>query len=86
MAQNSAILAQNQVILMQIQSHLGLPSISPYVAASAASAPSSAGPVPTPQLAPTNSLDVLAVAAVVATPPAAPQPVQDEDDSSPVTD
>ena len=31
MAWTSGILAQNQAILMQIQSHLGLPAISPYV-------------------------------------------------------
>ena len=33
MAQTSNILTQNQAILMQIQSPLGLPAISPYVAA-----------------------------------------------------
>ena len=64
---------------MQIQSHLGLPAVSPYVPAQAVSAPTSAGPVPPPPPSPTNSLDVLAAAAVAATPPAAPQLVQAED-------
>ena len=31
MAHTSVILAQNQAILMQLQSHLGLPTVSPYV-------------------------------------------------------
>ena len=70
---------------MQIQSHLGLPAISPYVPAQAASGPTLARPVPPPPPAPADSLDVLVAAAVVATPPAAPQPVQAEDASSPAT-
>ena len=82
MAQTSSILAQNQAILMQIQSHLGLLAISPYVPAQAFSSPTPAGPTP-PSLAPADPLDVLAVAA---TPSAAPQPVQAEDDSSPAID
>ena len=82
MAQTSAILAQNQAIIMQIQSHLGLPTISPYVPTQAFSAPTPAGPAPPPP-APADPLDVLAV---VATLPAAPQPVQVEDASSPATD
>ena len=85
MAQTSAILAQNQAILMQIQSHLGLPAISSYVPAQAFSAPTPAGPAPPPP-APANPLDVLAAAAVAATPPTASQPVQAEDASSPATD
>ena len=72
MAQTSAILSHNQAILMQIQSHMGLPAISLYVPAQAAPAPPSTGPVPTPQPAPADSFDVLAAAAVAATPPAAP--------------
>ena len=75
MAQTSAIFAQNQAILMQIQSHLGLPAISPYVPAQTVSAPTPAGPVPPPPPAPADSLVVLAAVAVAATPPAAPQPV-----------
>ena len=86
MAQTIAILAQNQAILMQIQSYLGLPAISPYVPAQTVPAPTQAGPVPPPPPAPVGSLAVLAVAAIAATPPAAPQPVQTEDASSPATD
>ena len=82
MAQTSAILAQNQAILMQIQSHLGLPTISPYVPAHVFSTPTPVGPAPLPPV-PADPLDVLAVAA---TPPVAPQPVQAEDASSPATD
>ena len=78
----SAILAQNQAILMQIQSHLGLLAISLYVPAQAFSTPTPAGPAPPPP-APTTPLDVLAAAA---TPLAVPQPVQAEDASSPTTD
>ena len=71
---------------MQIKSHLGLPAISPSVPALAASSPSPAGPILTPHPAPADSLDVLEAVVVAATPPAAPQPVEDEDDSSPATD
>ena len=70
---------------MQIQSHLGLPVISPYVPAQAFSAPTPAGPAPPPP-APVAPLDVLVVVAIAATPPAAPQPFQAEDTSSPATD
>ena len=86
MAQNRAILAQNQAILMQIQSHLGLPAISPYVPAQTVPAPTSARPVPPPPPAPTCFLAVLAAAAVTTTPSAAPQPVQTKDTSSSATD
>ena len=71
---------------MQIQSHLGLPTISPYVPAQAASTPTLVGPVPPPLPALADPLDVLAAAAVAATPPAAPQPIQAEDASSPAPD
>ena len=85
MTQISAILAQNQDILMKIKSHLGLPAISPYVPAQAFSAHPLAGPAhPPPAFAP--SLDMLAAAAIAAAPLAAPQPVQTEDTSSPTTD
>ena len=83
MAQTSTNLTQNQAILMQIQSHLGLPTISPYVPAQTVPAPTPAEPVQPPPPAPTGSLVILAVAA---TPPAAPQPIQTEDASSPATD
>ena len=85
MAQTSAILAQNQAILMQIQSHLGLPTISSYVPAQAFSAPTPAGLTP-PPLAPVDPLDVLAAAAVAATPLETPQPIQAQDASSPTID
>ena len=83
MAHTSTILAQNQAILMQIQRHLGLLAISPYVPAQTVPTPTPAGPVPPPPPALAGSLVVLAVAA---TPPAAPQPAQTEDASSPATD
>ena len=86
MSCTEAALAQNQVILMQIQSHLGLFPISPPVSAQASSVhPPS---VPPAQPAPAAPLDLLAVAIVAATPPAtpaAPQPAQDEDDLPPAT-
>ena len=85
MTQTSTILAQNQAILIQIQSHLGLPAISPYVPAQAFSTPTPAGPTPPPPT-PIDPMDVLAAAAVAATPPAAHQPIQAEDASSPTTD
>ena len=85
MAQTNAILAQNQAILMQLQSHQGLPAVSPYVPAQAAATPPPTGSAPPPS-APTDPLDVLATAAASATPLAAPQPVEAEDDSSLVTD
>ena len=83
MAHTSAILAQNQAILMQIKSHMSQHAIS--VPTPAASTPSPEEPVPTPWQALVDSFDVLAATAVATTPPAAPQPVQDEDDSSPAT-
>ena len=85
MAHTSAIVAQNQAILMQLQSHMGLPVVSPYVPAQASATPPPAGSTPQP-LAPTDPLDVLAAAVASATPPAAPQHVQAEDDSSSTTD
>ena len=95
-----AAVAQNQAILMQLQSHLGLPAVSPHAPAQASTTPPPAGSAP-PLLAPTDPLDMLAVAAASTTPPAAPtatppaasspplaapQPVQAEDDSSSATD
>ena len=81
MSRTEATLAQNQAILMQIQSHLSLPPISPSV-------PAKASLVPPAQPTPTASLDLLAAAAIAATPPArptTPQPAQDEDDLPPAT-
>ena len=74
MAQTSAILAQDKAILMQLQSHMGLPVVSPYVLAQAYATPPPAGSAP-PPLAPADPLDVLAAAAASTTPPATPQPV-----------
>ena len=70
---------------MQLQSHMGLPVVSPYVPARDSPTPPSAGSVPPPP-APADPLDVLESIAASATPPAAPQPVQAEDDSSSATD
>ena len=86
MAETSAILAQNQAILMQVQSYLGLLAISPYALAQIVPAPTPVGAVPPPPPSPTGSFAVLAAAAVAATPPAAPQPIQTQDASSPTTD
>ena len=74
-----AAMAQNQAILMPIQSHLGLPPISPSVPAKASSVPPPAG------LAPIAPLDLLAAIAVTATLLVAPHHVQGEDDSPPAT-
>ena len=86
MSRTEAALAQNQAILVQIQSHLGLPPISPLVPAQASLVhPPS---VPPTQPTPAAPLDLLAAAAVVATPPATPvvsQSAQDEDDLPPAT-
>ena len=80
-----AALAQNQAILVQIKSHLNLPPISILVPAQASSVHPPSVPVPSAQPAPVDSLDVLATAAVTATPPTTPQPAQDEDDLPPAT-
>ena len=85
MTRTEAAVAQNQAILMQLQSHMGLPAVSPYVPTQASATPPPAGSAPSPP-APADPLDVLAAAAASATPPAAPQPVQAEDDSSLATD
>ena len=42
-AQTKAILAHNQAILMQLQSHLGLPAVSPYLPAQASVTPPPVG-------------------------------------------
>ena len=70
---------------MQIQNHLGLPLISISVPAQASSVHPPSVPTPSTQPALVDSLNVLAAAAVAATPPAAPQPAQDEDDLPPAT-
>ena len=81
MAQTSAILAHNEVILMQLQSHQGLPAVSPYVPSQAVATPPTTGSDPPPS-ALANPLDVLAAAVASTTPPAAHQLVEVEDDSS----
>ena len=63
---------------MQIQSHLGLPPISPSLLAQAYSVHPPAELASSTQPAPIASLDLL-VAAVVAATPVAPHPAQDED-------
>ena len=70
---------------MRLESHLGLPTVSPQALAQASAIPPRAGSVPPPS-APTASLDMLAAAAASATSPATSQPAQAEDDSSPATD
>ena len=73
---------------MQIQSHLGLPQISPSVPAQAFSVHPPLVSTPSAQPVPVAPLDLLAVAAVAVTPLttlAAPQPAQDEDDLPPAT-
>ena len=89
MTHTEATLAQNQAILMQIQSHLGLPQISPSVPAQASSVHPPSIPAPSAQPAPIAPLDLLVASVAVAAPPpatpAAPQPAQDEDDLPPAT-
>ena len=80
-----AAVAQSQAILMQLQSHLGLPAVSLHAPAQASAIPPPARSAPPPS-SPADPLDVLAATAASATPPAAPQPAQAEDDSSPATD
>ena len=81
-----ATLTQNQAILMQIQSHPGLPPISPSVPAKASSVhPPSSTPVQPALAAPLDLLATTVVAATSPVTPAAPQPAQDEDDLPPAT-
>ena len=83
MTRTDTAIAQNHAILMQIQSHLGPPPISPSVLAQATSGHPPAAPVaathPTPF---TTSLDMLAAEAADSplASSAAPQPAQVEDD------
>ena len=81
-AQTIDMLTQNNAILVQIQSHLGLPSISSSVPPQAYLSSSPVEPValthPTPTVA---SLDLLAATVDASlTSLAAPQPALDEDD------
>ena len=88
MTHTQAALAQNQAILVHIQSHLGLPLISPSMPAQASSVHPPSIPTPSTQPAPAAPLNLLAAVAVAATlpaTPAAPQPTQDEDDLPPAT-
>ena len=80
MTRTEAAIAQNQAILLQLLSHLGLPTVPPHTPTQTSAAPPPAGSAPSPS-APADSLDVLEAAAASATPPAASQPAQVEDDS-----
>ena len=73
MTRTEDAVAQNQAILLQLQSHLGLPTVSPHTPAQTSAAPPPTRLAPSPS-ALADSLDVLAAAAASATPPAAPQP------------
>ena len=81
-AQTVDMLAQNNAILVQIQSHLGLPSISPSVPPQAYLSSSPAEPTTPTHPAPTTASLNLLVVAVDASPTssAAPHPALDEDD------
>ena len=69
-AQTTALLSQNHAILVQIQSHLGLPPISPPVPTHASSVhPPSKLAAPTHPAPPAALLDLLAATAVADTPP-----------------
>ena len=83
MKRTEATLSQNQAILVQIQSHLGLPPISTSVPAQASLVHPPTVPAPSAQPASADSLDVLAATTVATTPPTAPQPTQNEDDLPP---
>ena len=84
MTRTEAAVGQIQASLMQLQSHLGLPTISLQALAQASDIRPNAVSAP-PPLAPAASLDVLVAATASATSPAAPQPAQAEDDPSPAT-
>ena len=85
MTRTEATVAHSQAILMQLQSNLGLPAISPHAPAQALAIPFPIGSTPPPS-APAASLDVLAAVAASATSPAAPQPAQAGDDPYPTID
>ena len=85
MTHTEAAVAQNQAILMQLQSHLSLPAVSPHAPAQSSATPPPTGSAPPPP-APTNPLDALTAAAASTTTPAAPQLFQAEDDSLSATD
>ena len=85
MTRTEAAVAHIQASLMQLQSHLGLPTVPPQAPAQASAIPPLAGSAPLPS-APTVALDVLAAAGASATSLAAPQPAQAEDDPSPSID
>ena len=70
---------------MQLQSHLGLPTVSLHATAQASAIPPPVGST-SPPSAPADSFDVLAAAVASVTPPTAPQPAKAEDDFSPAAD
>ena len=66
---------------MWLESHLGLPAVSPRASAQASAIPPPAGSVPPPS-APAASMDVLEAAAASTTSPAAPQLAQAKNEPS----
>ena len=86
MTRTDASMAQIQASIIQIESHLGLPTSPPQDPAQPSVVPPQTESAPPPP-APAASLDVLAaVAASTTSPTAAPQPAQTEDEPSPATD
>ena len=85
MTRTEASIAQIQASIVRLESHLGLPAVSPQAPAQTSAIPPQSGSVPPPS-APATSLDVLAAATTSATSPTAPQPAQAEDEPSPTTD
>ena len=86
MTNTETAIAQNHAILVQIQSHLGLPPISPSIPAQASSDhPPVAPPTATHPAPSTASLNMLAASAADSPPAssAAPQPAQVKDDIPP---
>ena len=84
MTRTEASIAQIQASIMRIESHLGLPAISPQDPTQPSVVPLQTGSAPPPS-APAASLDVLVAAAALATSPTAPQPARVEDEPSPAT-
>ena len=81
MTRIEAAVAQIQASMMQLQSHFGLPAVSPQAHAQASAIPPRVRSAPPPST-PATSLDVLVAAAASTTSPTAPQPAQAEDDPS----
>ena len=85
MTRIEASIAQIQASIMCLESHLGLPAISPQDPTQPSTIPLQIGSKP-PLSAHAASLDVLAAAAASTTSPTAPQPAQAEDEPSIATD